>query len=422
MNPIKVQIRNFQSIESIDFEINGFTCLVGKTNVGKSAIVRAITSAILNNPVVGMVRHDRPHASVRLTSDHYDILWEKAERGLNRYHVNGKMYDKVGGNQLKEIEDLGFKSVKVGSDEILPWYASQFFPIFLLDRTGPQVTDFISDISRLNVIQDAIVLSNRRKKRKNDIIGLKEKDHSEDSAKLKRIVSLDALLLIGQDLQDQKQSIESYESSVLSASRLQELIADASSLLSNISAVETVSLPDVDTIDIELYAKASDLYTDLQSNAKSISVIKQISKIPISEEPIEFKEYAKIRSLPDISDLANKVSQLESINAVSIIDQDLSDHIDKLKSAESVHQSINKNRSFVGGISEIEFPISSVLDEYLNYRSLVQLASHMSTIAKEARSDKIKIADMENELKVVEADLSSIPTCSTCKQPVQHEH
>lgn len=44
IKPVKVSIKNFQSVSDIEFEIHGFTCITGPTNIGKSAIIRAISS------------------------------------------------------------------------------------------------------------------------------------------------------------------------------------------------------------------------------------------------------------------------------------------------------------------------------------------------------------------------------------------
>jgi len=47
--PVKIRIKNFQSIEDLEIEVRGFTAITGKTNIGKSAIMRAISSAMLGD-------------------------------------------------------------------------------------------------------------------------------------------------------------------------------------------------------------------------------------------------------------------------------------------------------------------------------------------------------------------------------------
>ena len=167
MNPIEVRIQNFQSIKDVSFRIHGFTTITGKTNIGKSAIVRAIAKSILNAPVTNMVRHGEKFCEVELHSEGWGFRWQKAEKGVNRYYIDGKEnpLDSVGRGQVQEIADFGFGSIKIGESKYLyPWYASQFDPIFLLNQSGPAITDFISEVSRLDILQNGIVICNKKKK------------------------------------------------------------------------------------------------------------------------------------------------------------------------------------------------------------------------------------------------------------------
>jgi len=121
LNPVQVRIQNFQSIDHVEFEVRGFTCITGKTNIGKSAIMRAISRSLLNDPVTGMVRKGAKYASVEMKSEGWGYLWEKGEKDVNRYEIDGKRYDKTGQNQLPEIEAMGFRSIRIGDDDLEPW-------------------------------------------------------------------------------------------------------------------------------------------------------------------------------------------------------------------------------------------------------------------------------------------------------------
>ena len=54
---VDVEIRNFQSIEKATIKIDGFTVVVGRSNIGKSALVRAVKAALTGAPVSSFVRH-----------------------------------------------------------------------------------------------------------------------------------------------------------------------------------------------------------------------------------------------------------------------------------------------------------------------------------------------------------------------------
>ena len=47
---LKVTVEDFQSIDKAELEVSGFTCLTGKSNIGKSALLRALNAAMKNLP------------------------------------------------------------------------------------------------------------------------------------------------------------------------------------------------------------------------------------------------------------------------------------------------------------------------------------------------------------------------------------
>jgi len=204
---IAIEIKNFQSIASLKFDIDGFTALVGRSNIGKSAIVRAIKNALTNPRGTDFVRHGKDcsrlakgtkkckcFASVRIKSEKMDLLWEKGD-GVNRYKLNGKDYDKVEvGTPEFLIPD--FEPVKVGTDKQLLQVSDQFAgtggtgPIFLLNQSGSVVADVISDVAKLDSINVAIRLAEKDRKEANSTRKIREKDAADLKLKL---VSYDGL-------------------------------------------------------------------------------------------------------------------------------------------------------------------------------------------------------------------------------------
>mgnify|MGYP001228451488 CR=1 FL=1 len=104
---IEVEVRDFQSIEHATIKIDGFTALVGRSNIGKSAFVRAVQACVTGAPVGAYVRHNalcprktrkakecRCQCSVHIRAEQFDLLWEKGDF-INRYTFNGTVYDKA---------------------------------------------------------------------------------------------------------------------------------------------------------------------------------------------------------------------------------------------------------------------------------------------------------------------------------------
>ena len=124
LKPVHVEIENFQSIKSLKFDINGFTCITGKTNIGKSSILRAISSAISNRPVINFVRKGHKSCSVMLQSNcdvnPWGFEWEKFEKGSNKYKILGKneTLENTGSGQLSHVTEMGFRGVQINEKEL----------------------------------------------------------------------------------------------------------------------------------------------------------------------------------------------------------------------------------------------------------------------------------------------------------------
>ena len=63
----RLRIRNFQSLEDIDLELGQFTVIIGESDTGKSAIIRALKYALINKVGTGFIRHGEKQAAVELT-------------------------------------------------------------------------------------------------------------------------------------------------------------------------------------------------------------------------------------------------------------------------------------------------------------------------------------------------------------------
>jgi len=423
LKPIKVRIQNYQSIEDISFEIRGFTALSGKTNIGKSAIVRAISSAILNNPVVGMVRRGAPYASVELSTDEWNFRWEKSERGVNRYDIGGKFYDKVGQRQLTEIADLGFKSVKVGNDDVHPWLASQFFPIFLLDKSGPQVTDFISEVSRLNVLQDAVVLSARGKRKTSDDSSAKSDEAAGYRLKQKAVAQAGMVRDLVKDLDGQASSIEEYETSLLAAITMAARIAKATASVTTLTPASLLSMPkplDPEKVHRLVLAEATNV--KLENTAKKVIAARKAAGVVIPEIPPEIarlKAASRFATISSEIEIVRKLSEASSVK-IPVLD---TDEILRLSKTIALEASLKAAAKAVKKTKAVKIPIAPVIDT-----AAVTLAESFSTSLIAAKAAEVEaaseVAAVKEELAEAERELAKIPVCPTCKRPREdiHDH
>jgi len=222
---IRIEIRNFQSVEHAVITVRGFTALVGRSNIGKSAVIRAVEAALSGASGTSFVRHGpkcarrlkdiktcKCYASVHIVGGGMDLLWEKGD-GVNRYRYNGKDYDAIA-RGFPEFLKPDFTPVKVGDKQVQLQIATQWEPIFLLNTSGGTVADVLSDVARLDRINMAMRLS--EKDRKAAMATLKVR--GEDTIRLKDSLAgydgLDDVVRRARNTASRLKEIEGYDARV----------------------------------------------------------------------------------------------------------------------------------------------------------------------------------------------------------------
>lgn len=387
LKPVKIKIVNFQSIEDLEFEVYGFTCITGKSNIGKSAIIRAVSSALMNNSVGGLVRKEASFCSIDVQTDGMDLKWSKGEKVPGKYVLNGKEYEKVGQKQLPKIEELGFGSVRVGKRDIRPWHASQFKPIFLLDDSGPAITEFISEVSRLNVLQDSIILSLRRRKHAIDKIKAKTEDIKKHDEKLAKLKDLDSLIELKEELEEQAKSIRKYEEKVLLGESIKNKLDSIANSIRLISDIADVEISETDEI--------SELFNGLESAYKCWHKMELAAR-----RVLDIREKGDLE-VPDSSDLF--------------------EYMNNLSAAILYHEKIEKAKESVNVLSnDVKIPPNNVDPQTLDA---------MITVNGKIQEDKERIKELESEsdelnleIQFLDIQLEGIPKCPSCDRPIVSDH
>jgi hypothetical protein len=163
-----ITVKDFQAIGHAALVAEGLTVIVGPSDRGKSALLRAVEAGLFNRTGDGFVRVGRTAARVQLVLDggaRHDIAWEKGG-GVNRFLVDGVEYGRVGRDAPPILRELGFRDELIGARVIddgttlggalmRPQVARQFDGPFLLDQSGSFVNETMVKLSRLGVLQRA---------------------------------------------------------------------------------------------------------------------------------------------------------------------------------------------------------------------------------------------------------------------------
>ena len=153
---IRLTIQDFQAVDLAEIEIGGLTVVLGPSNSGKSAIVRAFLSAITNQPPPGYVRRGAKFSRVVIDLDGDVILWEKGE-GHSRYVVDGQTYEKTARSVPDAVRSKGIRPLVVGDASYDIQVAPQHVPLLLMGKGGgATLSSIVSSLSGLDPVVRAV--------------------------------------------------------------------------------------------------------------------------------------------------------------------------------------------------------------------------------------------------------------------------
>lgn len=256
---MKISIRDFQSLGQTEIEATGLTVVVGRSNLGKSALVRAITAALFNRPGEDFIRLNRTNAAVTIEGlptiqkGTMRVEWLKGHN-LNQFTVNGTLFNKVGVDAPPVIGQAGYRDVFIGDkergkgEEIRPQIAGQFESPFLISKLGSFVNDVLSVVSRLGVLLNANGRCAKDLKAAKALLTTRKKDLTAAEAK---VVSL-------QPITDLHTRVEALQATIQQAQKDAALVAKVKALVAGRAALKafcTTALPDHTTVPADLGVK-----------------------------------------------------------------------------------------------------------------------------------------------------------------------
>lgn len=204
-----IHVEDFQSLADVSIEVEGLTVIVGRTNLGKSALIRAISGALFNRPGDTFVRTGAKLTRVTITGapvygskDTIDIVWEKGS-GTNRFFINGEKSSSVGKSVPQALLDAGYRTIDIGegTPPLRPQIAGQFDGPFLLGISGNTVSDVLTRASRLDVLLRAGAACTRDLRSTRQLLGVRR----NDLTKAEKV--LDAILAPAAELRERTDAL-----------------------------------------------------------------------------------------------------------------------------------------------------------------------------------------------------------------------
>lgn len=159
-----LEVSNFQSLETITLDLAPFTVIVGPSNSGKSAVLRALRAAVRNVSSPAAVRVGHKQFSVRVDTD--EGIGVAIERGPSHstYRLFGQgeeqVFTKAGRTVPEEIQQALRLPAPEGPDLA---FSTQIDPPFLLAESGSVAAKMLGDLTNVSKLHAAAKEANRRR-------------------------------------------------------------------------------------------------------------------------------------------------------------------------------------------------------------------------------------------------------------------
>ena len=151
-----IAVKNYQSLVDLSLELGMFTVVVGETDSGKSAFVRAVKSLVENTTGNKFITFGKKYSSVELLSAEGKLIWKK-QKTTASYDLNGVVMGKLGGAVPEDVAKfLRMGEVDVGDSVSFNLnFACQFDSPFLVMDSGSYVAKVLGELSNVNLPSNA---------------------------------------------------------------------------------------------------------------------------------------------------------------------------------------------------------------------------------------------------------------------------
>jgi DNA repair ATPase RecN len=386
---VEVEITNYQSIAHAKLVIDGFTTLVGKNSLGKSAVLRAINAALTNQQGTDFIKWGEKFCEVRIKSGDTQILWHK-EEGNNFYKINDDPpYTKIGRDEPpSEVMEAGFKLIKAGDQKINLNYSTQFNPLFLVDKLDSKGADLLTSVYGLDRLYKAIDLCNKAQRETADELRMREKDLSLVDKDLERFKDFEEVKAAAENLKVIKRELEDSERSLYELQQKWQRIQDCLAACKRLQDIKNVILPKKEHIasSIADFQKLSQLQASIE---KLTAILKRVKPVLSLILPTSLgAEISRVKKeYEELSALNRKIVQAQS-------------EVDRFSAIEKI----------ILPVSDIDIDVLSRLKGYL---------LRLEKEKKEFLVIKTELEEVTQETESLTKERSQYKICPLCKNELK---
>lgn len=428
---ITVDIKDFQSLKKAYIELTpGITVITGATNNGKSAIIRAIDSALFNLGDDAMVRGGQRYYGVKISNDSHTMLMARDNVGKNEKTAyqfdDGTVQKKVGRGQLEEVSRMfNIREVKMNNGtkmKINFWYQND--KPFLMDKTVGQLYEFLSLSSCDNYARVLKSLGSDVRSINSDINTLTTEINTYKS-----------LINDKKDFLSKNDGFDLVYQEALDVDAMGDLLSNVEGLLDDVD-MSNNTIKKLDNLKLNIDIKISSididsvsaLYQDIISLDSEVSSLCELLDYidstggKISQLDSEHKELKSNISTNDtcIKDFSNIINDAECLHdKIDIVSNALVDVEENIKSKDIIDTRLSSiNGDLCTSIDDISREVNILDDNFSQLmviegclKELDSSKEVLDSYASKVEDVKSKLSESDIEFEQLKKDIGYCPYC-----------
>jgi DNA repair protein SbcC/Rad50 len=403
----RVEIRNFQSHKNTNIDFTkGTNALIGSSNSGKSAVIRAIRWCLINTPSgTDFITVGENEAKVKVFLSNGKIIERRRNRGSVNVYV---LYE--GEEILGEYTGFGSKvpqeiaeahGITPIANNIYFQFAHQLEAPFMLSLTPSKRADLLGDLEELSRIDTALTGVNddiRLYKKEKVNLEKEEKALALEYDKLNRKISF---------FKERIEKLKSLKVSIKNKASLYEYLSNLYGYLKEIDEKLADLEKEKNKIDQALSAWPNDLeervnkYQVLETNYnRLVEIDKELASMKVVDKQRVLAIEKVMDSLGEKIDMYKKLAQI----------------YEELKKNDETIESIRSQHAKIKKIETIDFDsLDTKIDQFkvlsAEYKRLTTIDENISEAREQIKSASQQMDEELNEF--VEA-LQHEQVCPTC--------
>ena len=422
-NSFVIKIKNYQIIRDAKLEfVPGLNCIVGQSNNGKSAVLRAIETALFNIPRANHVTQGETVSAVGIKYQGNTLIWRRDTKAASQvsYKWNGQVLTKVGRGQPEFISQaFGIREVELDSTMMRLNFQKQMAYPFLLDKTPSQLFKFIVQSAEEDNLMD--VVESMKKDLSQISISIKGNERAQEEVgksfanEKQKYLSLKEALPVCESILDGEKRIKYY----LRLSTTVDTLKEDTNNKTGISSQANTIKKKLDTI--EPYS---------ESAMRNIATLNKLSSLV---ELIESKKSLKYGVVSQLNEVNNTLSRFSSLTSIQ---NSLSMALENKKIAESINittMALNKSKEDLSVVNDRKEGISTrlkaleVMPKVLEEINITQdIIAKTNELSKATANRLATLSALESTIeyltKVLQELAENYPTCPYCGSSLDGNH